>query len=63
MSTRCATNGDVGSGGNKATSGGKKGKDGSLVIAFGSQQPTKKPHAKKVKTMHVQFDMVSAILY
>jgi len=63
MSTGCATNGDVGSGGDKATGGGKKGKDGSLVIAFGSQQLVKKPHANKVKTMHVQFDMVSVILY
>jgi len=98
MSTWCAINGDVGSGGDKATKvlslptpittiqtttkkfafkpkysmhsfkgsfegGGKKGKDGSLVLAFGSQQPTKKPRANKVRTMHIRFDTISATLY
>jgi hypothetical protein len=98
MSTRCATNGDVGTGGDKATKvlslptpittirtttkkfafkpkysmhnfkgslegGGKKGKDGSLVLAYGSQQPTKKPRANKVRKMHFRFDTISETLY
>jgi hypothetical protein len=42
--------------------GGKKGKDGSFVFAFSSQQPTKKPWANKIKTMHVWSDIVSATL-
>ncbi len=98
MSIGCATNGDVGSGGDKATKmlslptpittiwttnkkfafkpkysmhsfkgslegGGKKGKDGSLVLAFGLQQPTKKPRANKVRTMHIRFDTINATLY
>jgi hypothetical protein len=43
--------------------GGKKVRDGSLIFASGSQQPTKKPRADKVRIMHVRFDTISAIMY
>jgi hypothetical protein len=42
---------------------GKKGKDGLLVLASGSQQCAMKPQANKVRTMHVWFDTVNATLY
>ncbi len=43
--------------------GGKKGKDGSLVFASGSQKCAMKPWTNKVRTMHVWFDIVNATLY
>jgi hypothetical protein len=42
---------------------GKKVRDRSLIFASGSQQPTKKPRANKVKIMHGWFDTVSVIMY